>query len=233
MAVIPFNSKFKKYTDIEICNGFMSSDTGIMTKFYRECRIPFEKAIKSTYGRNSINNVLTIDDIYSVSFTRLIDIFQRKLFAIDNDKILYRRGANEYTPLSGTIANFLNSIGKNVFREMARTEESKIESNLEKIIPSSPTNEDDDETLSGDPVDDCAETMTGEVKDTILVWRIVDNMKEPCKTILDQSLTKHLSGKTDDDVAVELGYKSAEIVKSNRTRCKQKFKQVFLEQKKA
>jgi hypothetical protein len=232
MAVIPFNSKFKKKKDIEICNGFMSNDTGIMTKFYRECRIPFEKAIRSTYGRDSINNVMTIDDIYSVSFTRLIDRFQRKFFVIEEDKILYKGSDEGYRPLSSSIANFLNSIGKNVFREMARTEESKIESNLEKIIPSSPTNEDDDETLSGDPVDDCAETMTGEVKDTILVWRIVDNMKEPCKTILDQSLTKHLSGKTDDDVAVELGYKSAEIVKSNRTRCKQKFKQVFLEQKK-
>ena len=91
MAVIPFNSKFKKYTDIEICNGFMSSDTGIMTKFYRECRIPFEKVIRSTYGRDSINNVMTIDDIYSVSFTRLIDRFQRKFFVFQLTYYYYRR----------------------------------------------------------------------------------------------------------------------------------------------
>ena len=232
MAVIPFNSKFKRNKDIEICNGVMSKDTGIMTKFYRECRIPFEKAIRSTYGRDSINNVMTIDDIYSVSFTRLIDRFQRKFFVIEEDKILYKGSDEGYRPLSSSIANFLNSIGKNVFKEMARAEEGKIES--EPVIKLRvPPEDDEDETINGEPVDDCAETMTGEVKDTILVWRIVDNMKEPCKTILDQSLTKHLSGKTDDDVAVELGYKSAEIVKSNRTRCKQKFKQVFLEQKKA
>ena len=232
MAVIPFNSKFKKYTDIEICNGFMSSDTGIMTKFYRECRIPFEKVIRSTYGRDSINNVMTIDDIYSVSFTRLIDRFQRKFFVIEEDKILYKGSDEGYRPLSSSIANFLYSIGKNVFKEMARAEEGKIESEPVTKLPV-PPGDDEDETINGEPEDDCAETMNGEIKDTILVWRIVDNMKEPCKTILDQSLTKHLSGKTDYDVAVELGYKSAEIVKSNRTRCKQKLKQVFLEQKKA
>ena len=177
MAIISFKGKSNKLTDLEIYNGVISGNTGVMSRFYREQRIPFEQSIVSVYGTSYIGKVITVDDIYSISFTRLLDMFQRKSFAIDGEKILYKkRGAEDYSPLSGSIANFLNSIGKNVYKEIIRDEAPIIESDIEKLEGddsqdnveecNSSRDNDDITTPKGDVIDDSEEIASAKIKNT-------------------------------------------------------------------
>lgn len=235
-----------KLKDSEICQGVIENNQRVMTQFYREQRIPFENAIRSKFGVNSINDFVTMDDIYHTSFTRLYQMFLKKQFIVDNDNVLYRSTGKEYSPLSGSIGNFLNSIGKNVFLEMKRIER-KFHDNIgaedeknageggDEQLRSLPGEEstfgEQDGGEKSDIIDEDPEIVNEKELDAILVWRVVKQMKEPCNSILDAFLTKNITKKKDSDIAMELGFKNSDVVKSQRTRCYKKFESAFIELK--
>lgn len=231
MATINFRGKTNPLTDLEIYYGFTNNISNIISIFYREERIPFENTINKTYGVNFINNITSIDDIYNISFMRLIDMFQRKKFIVCDEKVCYTKDGYTHTPLECTISSFFKSIGKIVFKELKRDNDRRIDD----IVYDEPYEKMEEEDVDNDnnvnePIDEDIDTNT-RIKDSILVWRIIETMKDPCKTILGETLTKELSGKNDSDIAMELGYKGADIVKSNRTKCKQKFQTTFIKER--
>lgn len=204
MSGITFTKKTDKLSELEICDGFINHSPRILSRFYREQRIPFEGTIKKVFENDAIG-LNTMDDVYHESFMRLYDLFQRKLFQVENGKILYKQN-----PLSGTIGNFLQNIGKNVFMEIKRKEDAEQKKRNGVQVSTG-----------------CGTTDREKEINAILVWKIVDEMSEPCNAILSATLTKHLTGKKDADIAADLNYKNVDTVKTNRTRCMKKFEKAF------
>lgn len=205
MSGITFTKKSDRLSDLEICDGFINKSLRILSRFYREQYIPFDGTIKKVFGDDTMG-VNTMEDIYHESFMRLYDLFQRKLFQVEKGKIFYKQNL-----LSGTIGNFLQSIGKNVFLEMKRKEKTELEKKNGINVSIGTSMADREKEIN-----------------VILVWKIVEEMSEPCNTILSATLTKHLTGKKDADIAADLNYKNVDTVKTNRTKCMKKFEKAFL-----
>jgi RNA polymerase sigma factor (sigma-70 family) len=138
---------------------------------------------------------------FQCRYVEAVDVYQDAVI------ILYENiAAGKYVQQKdSSIKTYLYAIGKNIFLKKLN-KEKKIQ---DKVIPE----------LSVQPLEDTEQKEKRMQEDELrydAVMQAFSTMKEPCKSILKYFYYQGLSMR---DIAARLGYKSEQVVKSQKVRC--------------
>lgn len=199
--------------------------------FYRyfNNKYSMEKSIGNSRCRFMDGN-LYLDDLYQTSCLKLYNqIITNKLFVRDN-KIYIRDKKDNINILSAKLGTYLTSIGEFTFKEMQRGERRYVDFDpFENIFQDdgfiAPTN------VNIDPLYDMyADHYFDDENIFAIVRRIVEEMASPCKEIFTYTYFsedgKRMKG---EDIALKMGYASADVVKNQKSRCHKKFKEKYMD----
>ena len=220
--------------------GLFNDDSRFVEKIYNGD----DREFTSFYARNHDKffnyfrpecSGLNLDDLYQNTCLKIYhQIMVGKMF-VNSGKIYIRSKDGSINHLKASLATYLMAIGKRTLFEMQRADIKYVEfysidnTALDdndpgfdfELINSGKMNDNPLESLYIDPEFNDEERFAK-------VRAIVDNMGFPCKDIFTYTYFngtgKKLSG---DEIAMLMGYNSADVVKNQRSRCKQKFKQAY------
>ena len=191
------------------------------------------------YRFNDLGSCL--DDLYQNSCLKLYNqIMTGKMF-VDEGKIFIKSKDGSINRLTASLETYLTSIGKLTLKEMERGESKYVDFDLiERITQGDNDLEYDFDTMlrpvdeskvNVDPVFDL--TFDQELDDEekfALVRAIVEEMGPPCKDIFTYTYFNETGKKLKgEEIALLMGYSSADVVKNQKSRCHRKFKAAFLE----
>ena len=152
------------------------------------------KAIESYYHSHRSHFISWAQLNYNISLTDSQDLFQEVMI------VLVTKIQNKtITTITGSLKTLIFGIGKQLIRNRLKLIYNK--GVREEKYYRKKTNE----LIVDEPDDRCA-----------LIMSILDDMKEPCRSILKLFYIDNLSLK---EIAVTLNYKSAESVKVQKHRC--------------
>lgn len=143
-------------------------------------------------------------DNHRIGAHDLADIFQNALVIM-----VLNIESGRLTSLSGTLCTYLFGVGKNLIHAFVR-KQKRIDLPGNDELPS-----------GGDDEDPGAEAKMIEQQHNDGLWKDVDDLGEPCRSIL---ILTYKEGMTSQEIADVLGYASAEVVRQLRKRCLDKIR---------
>lgn len=166
-----------------------------------------------------------IADLYQNSCLKLFNqIITGKMFAQDKN-IYIRNKEGKINVLSAKLDTYLIGIGRFSYLEMQRGERKYVDFDpFENVLSTGDYNQTD--IIEINPLYDIVDDpfLDDEDKFTI-VRKIVGEMGHPCKEIFTYTYFcedgKRMKG---DEIAKQMGYTSADVVKNQKHRCHEKFK---------
>jgi RNA polymerase sigma factor (sigma-70 family) len=135
---------------------------------------------------------------------------------------------------SDAVLSVIENIQKGVFEERSslKTYIHRIFSNkcVDQIRKNTTKRE---QVNTGDSVDEYLNRLTDTTKSIVeelmqqhesdLLWKCLDQLGDKCKTMI----RSWSEGRQDKEIAVDMGYQSAEVVKTSRLRCLDKLRGLF------
>lgn len=181
-----------------------------------------------------MNGDFYLDDMYQISCLKLYNqIITGKIFVQDNKIHIINKKGN-VNILSAKLGTYLTSIGELTFKEIQRGECRYVDfdpfENIfqdDSFINPTTTHVDPMYDLSTDPYFDDENKFA-------IVRQIVEEMASPCKEIFTYTYFSEDGKKMKgEEVALKMGYASADVVKNQKARCHKKFKVKYTEKLKS
>ena len=171
------------------------------------------------------------DKLYNMIIGGRMFVNGNKIYVVGRD--------GSVNPMTASLKTFLTSIGKLTLKEFERGEKRYVGfDTIERTLHNDPDYECSDELYNQSisasslgveaSVELSINPFADDEKKDALVRSIVNNMESPCKEIFTFTYFRENGKKMKgDDIAKQMGYSSADVVKNQRTRCKKKFQQKF------
>ena len=227
----------KELSDPEFVEKIYEGDDREFTKFYKKNHDKFFGFFRTNYQEHEH---VRFDELYQDTCWKLYNqIMTGKLF-VDSKKIYLRAKDGSVNLLKASLETYLISIGKLTYLEKERENVKYVDFDpLENIVhdDNDPNYNLDDivqplvnPDISIDPIYDLAfEPDLNDEAKFALVRGIVENMGSPCKEIFTYTYFNETGKKLKgEEIAIKMGYSSADVVKNQRARCQKKFKVAYL-----
>ncbi|MCH8233980.1 MAG: sigma-70 family RNA polymerase sigma factor [Bacteroidetes bacterium] len=170
--------------------------------YWRDCmQAGDDKWLDAIYRENKEKFISWGKQQYNFDKDALEDVFQRTMISF-YENIYY----NKIDKLESSLSTYLFGIGKNLILKEFR-ENKKVQDHRFRLQ--------EHWNFIHLPESDLEKTYEA-------VKEVLDATKEPCKTIIE---SYYLKGMSIDGIAKQQGYKNADVVKTQKSRCLKVFKE--------
>lgn len=246
--VIIFICMWPLSNDSNLVSKIANGDDRAFTTLYEKCRPEFYgffngSCTSEVFANRSMSRFKDggyyLDDLYQTSCMKLYNMIIGGRMFVNGNKIYVVGRDGSVNPMTASLKTFLTSIGKLTLKEFERGEKRYVGfDTIERTLHNDPDYECSDELYNQSisasslgveaSVELSINPFADDEKKDALVRSIVNNMESPCKEIFTFTYFREDGKKMKgDDIAKQMGYSSADVVKNQRTRCKKKFQQKF------